>query len=257
MSQDKILNFLYNTLLGRIIMKFIIEKRFFSKLCSVYYKSKFSRSHIPLQCRHLYDNFNDYFSRKEIRNDMSKTPKELISPADSLLSILSISDDLLLNIKGVDYTLEEITQLPSRILNQYKNGVILIYRLTVNDYHRYHFIDDGVLIIQNFIKGQLHTVRPLYSHNKCYRRNCRNVSILETKNFGEVINIEVGALLIGKIVNYKIIEFHKMMEKGYFEFGGSTIIQIFKPNCINIYEKYIKQTEQHVIAGETIGISIK
>lgn len=256
MAQDKKLDFLYNTIPGRFLMKILFERRYFSKLSSLYYKSTLSKKKIPSNHRTSYNTFNDYFTRKENREDMSKSARELISPADSFMSVVNIQDNCILNVKGVEYTLEQITKLPTSILGDYKGGIVLIYRLTLDDYHRYYFIDKGSIKDQFFIKGKLHTVRPLYAHNKCYKQNSRHVSIMDSENFGEFINIEVGALLVGKIKNHDIPYFSRMMEKGYFEYGGSTIIQIFKPNSIKINENYLDTLEHHVIAGEVVGMKI-
>ena len=54
------------------------------------------------------------------------------------------------------------------------------------------------------------------------------MSIIEYDNLGKCIQVEVGALLVGKIVNNDKIEFTKGEEKGYFEFGGSTIVLLLK-----------------------------
>jgi len=71
--------------------------------------------------------------------------------------------------------------------------------------------------------------------------------------------MEVGAMLVGKISNNHVSNhtFKRGEEKGKFEFGGSTIILLFKENTIDIDDTFIKNTdkniETHVKMGEKIG----
>ena len=127
----------------------------------------------------------------------------------------------------------------------------------MDDYHRYCYIDDGSLKETRVIKGKLHTVSPLSKEYKIYKENYRIVSVLSTKHFGDVIHIEVGALLVGKIVNILVNDFEKGEEKGFFEPGGSTIVQLFKKDTVKIDDDIVKQshdnTETKVLFGEGVG----
>jgi phosphatidylserine decarboxylase len=60
--------------------------------------------------------------------------------------------------------------------------------------------------------------------------NERQVTILETDNFGKLAYIEVGAMCVGKIVqSHQAADFAPGDEKGYFLFGGSTVIVLGEP----------------------------
>ena len=82
---------------------------------------------------------------------------------------------------------------------------------------------------------------------------------MHTKNFGDIIEVDVGALLVGKITNdKKVKKFNRGDEKGYFEFGGSTII-LFVPSEKVIIDNDILLNstlgkETIVSCGEKIGI---
>ena len=81
------------------------------------------------------------------------------------------------------------------------------------------------------IKGILHSVRPIcHEYTKVFIQNSREYTIIETPKYGEIIQMEIGALLVGKITNYKpesnTVKIGR--EKGYFEYGGSTIILLFQ-----------------------------
>lgn len=120
------------------------------------------------------------------------------------------------------------------IARRYDGGYCFIYRLEVDDYHRYCYIDDGTKTDNIFIKGELHTVNPIaLKKYNVYKRNSREYTILHTDNFGDVVHMEVGALCVGKICNHhNEYYFSKGEEKGMFQFGGSTIVQIFEKNKI-------------------------
>ncbi len=69
-------------------------------------------------------------------------------------------------------------------------------------------------------------------------------------------------MLVGKITNNKKIKsFHKGDEKGYFEFGGSTIILFVKDKEIIIDDDILLNStlskETMVSCGERIGIKYK
>ena len=114
------------------------------------------------------------------------------------------------------------------------------------------------LLKVNILQGEFHTVNPIANdYYPIYKRNSRNYTIIESKNFGKLIQMEVGAMMVGKIVNYDKKYCHKGEEKGYFEFGGSTVIILFKDNQVIIDDDIIKNTNEDketvVKLGETIG----
>lgn len=112
-------------------------------------------------------------------------------------------------------------------IQEFENGPLLLARLCPVDYHRFHFPDAGRLIDGYSIPGKLHSVNPLALKNRpdIFITNERRVSILETRHFGLLAYVEVGALCVGKIVQtHPASEFQRGDEKGYFLFGGSTVI---------------------------------
>ena len=129
----------------------------------------------------------------------------------------------------------------------------------MDDYHRYCYIDNGTKSVNTYIPGELHTVQPIALQNyNIYKRNCREYTILHTENFNDIIQIEVGALLVGKIVNHHgEYTFKKGQEKGMFEFGGSTIVLLVKNDIVDIDKEIFENTNQGletiVKYGERIG----
>ena len=263
-KKDK-LEFLYNTRFGRFSLKFFIASPIFSKICALYQKSRLSKKDIkPFVEKYnisltekdykKFNSFNDFFIRRR-PNIFHKNKNELVSIADAKLSYYNITDDLRLNIKNSNYSINDLIE-NEKLASFFKNGICLVYRLAVNDNHRYTFIDDGKLAFHKKIKGKLHTIRPISEKYNVFAQNSREINFLNTKNLGYVMQIEVGALLVGKIKNHKKLTFKKNEEKGFFEFGGSTIIILLNKNIkfdSDIEEMNNKGIEIQVTAGERIG----
>lgn len=197
-----------------------------------------------------YRSFNDFFIR-EYKN-ITFNKKDFISPCDSKLLVYKIDKNLKVKVKNFEYTVEELL---NENIDDLKDSYMFIYRLSVDDCHRYYYLDDGTLEKRVRVKGKLHTVSDSSSKYKIYRENEREYSILNTKNFGKVIYMEVGALLIGKIVNHDLKSFKRGEEKGYFLPGGSTIIVIAKNIKVDkdILEYSKKNIETLVSIGEKVG----
>lgn len=200
-----------------------------------------------------YKSFNDFFIRnlKELKIDKNKN--NLISPCDSKLLVYKIEKNSKVKIKNITYALDELFNKED--LSEFENGYMMVFRLAVDDYHRYCYIDDGKLESKKTIKGKYHTVRSTASKYKIYKENHREYSILNTKNFGKIIYMEVGALLIGKIVNHDKAEFKRGEEKGYFLPGGSTIVLIVKKD-IKIDKDILDNSKKHIETIVSIGEKI-
>lgn len=266
-----LLEVLYNRPIGRCLLKFVIHP-VFSEMGGLYHRSPLSRRKIDSFVKEYninmddfeekqYKSFDDFFIRKikPGRRPIDKDASALIAPADSKLSVYPIGKDNRIEIKGVSYTLSELAGGKVN-LGDYEGGTCLVFRLSMDDYHRYCFIDKGKVVKRYRIKGRLHTVSAISKEHKIYRENTRVVNLMKTANFGGVICIEVGALLVGKIRNYGIKIFDKGEEKGYFELGGSTIVYLFRPDRIRPDEDIVANcnddTEVKVLMGEKIGWKI-
>ena len=254
------LDFLYGNPFGRILLR-LANSHLLSNVYGLYAHSRLSHKKIETFCRknHIdtentdqYKTFSDFFTREEKR-EIARDKNALISPADSKLLCYKISDDNLIKIKHSTYSIDDLICQDSRM---YKNGYCLVFRLTIDDYHRYCFIDDGEIADQKHIKGRLHTVSSFSNKYKVFAQNDRIVNHLQTENFGRIIQIELGAMLVGRIKNHDIEMFKKGEEKGYFDFGGSTIV-ILADDKIKIDQDILEQSrkgiETKVNYGERIG----
>ena len=259
-KEDKALKFLYNTVIGRIILK-VATTKFIANTYAKYMNSKFSKRKIKKfivknninmneYIKQDYKSFNDFFMRN-IKPEKRKLEDGLIAICDSKLSVYKLDNDSKFNIKDSIYTVKEL------IGEDKKYKYALIFRLCVDDYHHYIFPDDGKVLSSKYINGKLHTVQPIaLKKYKVFHENSREVTFLDCKNLGDVCIVEVGALMVGKIVNEKVDNFKKGDEKGHFEFGGSTVIMLTNKD-IDINKKIIDNTnndiETIVKMGENIG----
>ena len=138
----------------------------------------------------------------------------------------------------------------------------MIFRLEVNDYHRYCYVDGGIKTENTRIKGQLHTVNPIaLKRYNIYKRNSREYTLIHTYHFGDVVQMEVGAMLVGRIFNlHGSGGICKGVEKGMFEFGGSTIVLLIEKDRVqpdkDILRNSAENCETVVKYGEKIGTAI-
>ncbi len=261
------IRFVYGTVVGRLLAKGILCRKFVSDLYGLWQRSPLSRSKVKKfmeeyqisaeDCTEQdFPNFNAFFTRQRRSVEDHTAPHELPAIADSKLSALPIGRNSRFTVKGVDYTLAELLE-DETLARGYEGGLCLIFRLSPEDYHRYAFPDRGTAEDTREIKGVLHTVNPIAGSMGVYRRNSRHYTVLHTEHFGEMIQMEVGAMLVGKIRNHGHRSFRKLEEKGYFEYGGSTVILLCSKDRVkpdrDILDYSAKGIETKVRLGERIG----
>lgn len=266
------IRFAYGNPFGRFLAKTILCRKFVSELYAAWQKSGLSKRkaakfmaqyHISVEdcTEQEFPNFNAFFTRQRKDYVNQTAENELPAVADSKLTALPISAGCRFKIKGVPYTAEELLE-DRALAAEYRGGLCLIFRLSPDDYHRYVYPDDGAQEPCRLIPGVLHTVNPIAADMKVYRRNKRTVQRLHTAHFGDVVQMEVGALLVGKIVNHAedAAEFSKLQEKGYFAYGGSTVILLLKKDVVRIDEDILTYSAQgietKVRLGERIGVAV-
>lgn len=261
---------LYTTAVGRLLLK-LLTRPFVSRLAGAVMDSplsapavaRFVRRHgidLTLYESEHYRSYNAFFTRR-IRPEHRPIapPPHLVSPCDCKLSVYPIDGDRRFFIKGSPYSVSELLG-GDPLAAAYDGGWCLICRLAVDDYHRYCYIDDGEKGGNVSIPGALHTVRPIaLDHVNIYKRNTREYTVLHTAHFGDVVQVEVGALMVGRICNHRQAGmFRRGEEKGYFAFGGSTIVLLFRRGTVIPDEELVDNTEKGletvVRMGETCGV---
>lgn len=269
-GQDKLLSFLYTNALGRILLKPLVQPRF-SKLAGRYLSSSHSRKLIPgfIKKNRIdmkdyeerdYVSFNDFFTRKikKGQRPIQDKPDILISPCDCKATVYEIQDNTTFSIKNTEYTLRSLLRSP-RLAARFKGGYAYLLRLTVDDYHRYVYAASGRQSRSYHIDGAFHTVNPVANdYLPIYKENTREYTVIHSHEFGDVVQMEVGALLVGKISNQTeggVVT--RGEEKGFFEYGGSTIILLTKENAVLPREDLLRNTaegyETKILQGHPLG----
>lgn len=265
------LTFLYKTLLGRCLLK-LLACRAVSKLCGAFLDSRASsclikgfvkKNNIDLTDYELegIKTFNQFFRRriKEGKRPFDMNPDHLCSPCDGLLSVHPVNDEgTVIPVKQSAYTIASLLN-DKELAGRYSGGYCLVFRLCVDNYHRYAYAVSGTKGPNIFIPGILHTVRPIALETfPVFAQNCREYTAIESSEFGKVVQMEVGAMLVGRIVNLEQEgKAERGMEKGYFEYGGSTVILLIEKNKLKISPKILDNSqnsiETPVRMGECIG----
>lgn len=267
------LHFLYKTFPGRFFLK-PLASRPLSKLCGAFLDSRLSTFLIKSFVRNNNINlddyetegiktFNQFFRRKikEGRRPFNMEASNLCAPCDGLLSVWNISEDTVIPVKQSEYTVSSLLR-NKELAAEYDGGLCLVFRLCVDNYHRYAYADSGKKGPNIFIPGVLHTVRPIALESRpVFVENCREYTLIESLVFGKLVQMEVGAMLVGRIVNLEgqgMAERGK--EKGFFEYGGSTIILLVKKDMVKINQDILdnsqKGIESPVKMGQVIGAKL-
>lgn len=271
-----VLQYLYGTGFGKAGLELLIKRKIFSKIAGFFCDSRFSEKRIPefidkfgidmSQCENETDDFksfNEFFTRK-LRPDariFTEDAELLLCPGDGRLKAWEEIDvKKLVQIKGFTYSLQELIG-EKQLASRYSGGICLLLRLAPVDYHRYHFIDEGVCKESHRIRGHYYSVNPIALETvvNVFCRNMREYSIFDSDNFGKILYIEVGATSVGSIVQTYIPgqKVGRGDEKGYFKFGGSTVLLFLEKGRAVIDKDILEQTligyETRVLAGEKIG----
>jgi phosphatidylserine decarboxylase len=264
------ISFLYKTLPGRVCLKMLIRPTL-SRFCGFLMDRRIStflvkrfikKNEIDMNeyKKTKFMSFNDFFTR-EVKDGLRvipENPDELTAPCDGKMTAFRIEHNSIFNIKGSAYTVEGLLQ-DKTLADEYAGGLCLIYRLMPDDYHRYCYIDEGEITAVKKIKGVLHTVRPVALNKyRIYKQNAREYAVLETENYGKVVQMEVGALFVGRIRNHKTKgKVERGEERGMFEFGGSTVVMLFKKDTVKIDDVILSNTalykETVVKMGNVVG----
>ncbi|MCA9319062.1 phosphatidylserine decarboxylase [Candidatus Saccharibacteria bacterium] len=251
---DKFVRFLYQNFFGRIL-----ERLFATKFVSIFYgrtqSQKASAKKIPAFVEKYkipmedytagevespdklksYSSFNDFFIRKFVDGKRSFPADESVFGAFAearYYGHTKVDSEVKLPVKGQYLKAKDILN-SSKWYSHFEGGPFLIARLCPVDYHRYHYPVSGHTLDSYTIPGAFHSVNPMAIEQvpDIFFKNERRVSILETKDFGKLAYVEVGAVCVGKIVQSfdEKQSFSKGDEKGYFLFGGSTVILLGEP----------------------------
>lgn len=221
------------------------SRKWVSQLTGAFARSKMSRHFIPRFAQTYgipvqdaeksikeYKSLNDFFTRRlkpglrPIHEDVSR----VVSPVDAMITgIGDIKDGTILNVKGQDYTIDELLNRSPRTVN-YNNGFYFVLYLSPTDYHRIHSPISGDILEKEHVPGKVYPVNEfgLRYMKRVLSRNERLITFIQHAT-GEVAVVKVGALNVSSI--QYVTPLPKTLERGqelaYFEFG-STVVLLFE-----------------------------
>lgn len=212
-----------------------------------------------------YNSFNDFFIRKlkpEAR-PLAQGNQVAIIPADGryyFYQRIDQSDGFI--VKGKKLNLATLLQ-DEKLAAKYHQGSMVAARLCPSDYHRFHFPCEGIPNETHYINGWYSSVNPIAIRNniEIFTENKRTLTEIETTHFGKVLYIDVGATCVGSI--HQTFTPHTLQakgaEKGYFEFGASSLILLFEKDVIKFEEDLVAATKRGLeircLMGQSMGTS--
>ncbi len=242
------LRWVYETSAGRLIEKGLLSRPWISRLMGAWHDTGASAAKIPQFIQHYgiamqefeegpFSSFNEFFIRRfrRDRRPFAEPPRLAAFAEARYFAWSETTEQTTLPVKKALLSPEQLLAgaVDEASMNRLRGGPLLLARLCPTDYHRFHFPDSGRWLSCRRVAGRLHSVNPvaLEARPRTFLDNERQVSLLETDSFGLMAYVEVGALGVGKIVQSRPCEsrFERGEEKGYFLFGGSTVIVLGEP----------------------------
>ena len=268
------LRFMYNRRVGKLSLNLLFKRKLFSAWMGLLMDTAYSRKYIKgFVKRHKMDlsdylvptggfmSFNDFFYRK-LKPGARPLGEGLVSPADGrAVAFATIDEHTHFFIKGSEFDLRHFLD-DEKLADQFKGGSMLIVRLAPVDYHRYHFPVAGIAGPSIPIKGWYYSVSPiaLKGNLEIFLQNQREYCLIDTPDMGQVLMCEVAATSVGSMKQtYTTGKIEKGQEKGYFAFGGSTVVLLMEKGKVkfdaDLLENSKKGNELQLRMGERIGIS--
>ena len=211
-----------------------------------------------------FRSFNDFFIRKLKPSARPISAADAVIPADGRYFFYeNIEKAEGFVVKGQKFSLKALLG-DDLLAEKYKEAAMVMARLCPTDYHRFHVPVDGVGGSPRQINGYLYSVNPIAVRQNIsiFSENKRVITSLSSDLFGDVIFIEVGATNVGSIVHTSQANaaLKKGDEKGYFEFGGSSLIVLFPKGAIAFDSDLLEATHQGMeircLMGQSMGLAV-
>lgn len=208
-----------------------------------------------------YPTLDAFFTRR-LRagaRPIDPAPEHLLSPADGRLLVHPAVDTQgALSVKGNRVTLAHLLG-DAALARRFAGGAVAVVRLAPADYHRFHFPADGVASPWRPLGCRLHSVHPIALESGAPSlRNKRALTTVMSPLWGPMVLIEVGAITVGTIVQtYRPGRVARGREKGYFRFGGSTMVVLLERDRVrwddDLVDSSARGVETLVHVGTRIG----
>lgn len=272
---ERWLKWIYGNPLGQCALHLLVKRAFFSKwLGSRMDKATSVESIQPfIDEYHInmdesvkqvgdFASFNDFFARKlkfESRpiHHEPECPNVAVFPADARHTGWQCASEMEgAFVKGQKFDLPALLG-DDELAAQFEHGSVVLSRLCPLDYHRFHFPAEGMPGKTHAIDGYLASVSPYSLRRKLawLWQNKRVRTQIDTEHFGRIVVLEIGATGVGGIhQTYKPHQWvYRGDEKGFFTFGGSTVMTFFLPGRIELAQDLLEQTAKGVELYAHVG----
>jgi phosphatidylserine decarboxylase len=273
---EKWLRWTYETTLGQLALNLLVKRAALSR----YYGWRMSlrdsaRRVLPFivdynldvdefaKSPYTFKTFNEFFYRalKPGARPIAAGERTAVLPADGRhLAFQDVDATAGFYAKGQQFDLASLLG-DAELAAKFAGGSLLISRLCPVDYHRFHFPVGGVPGAARLVNGWLYSVSPVaLRRNLAYLwENKRMVTLVDSPVFGQVAVVEIGATMVGSIVQAFVPgrAVAKGDEKGLFAFGGSCVVTIFQPGRIRLDADLVQPStgglETYAKMGEQCG----
>lgn len=273
---EKWLRWAYDTPAGRATVQLFGKRALFSRWYGWRMSRPQSRSRIApfierygvdaseaLKQPEEFTHFNDFFSRelKPQARPIAPGVQTIIFPADGRhMGWQDAATTARVFVKGQRFDLPALLG-DAALAERYRHGTLVLSRLCPVDYHRFHFCVAGTPAAARLIDGPLYSVSPIALRRRLdfMWTNRRAITLIDSPQFGQIVQIEIGATCVGSIVQTFTPgqPVAKGDPKGTFLFGGSSTITLFEPGKVTLAADLIEQTaagyELYALMGEPMA----
>lgn len=265
---EAFLRLVCETALGRLALHALVKRAFFSRWYGRLMDSPRSRTKImPFIERYGVDpreferspgefaSFNEFFARKLLPEARPVDLREgvIVLPADGRHLVIpdaGACGDFF--VKGQRFDLKTLLGGDTGLSSRFAAGSVLISRLCPVDYHRFHFPCGGAPGEPRLVNGPLFSVSPIALRVRptILWENKRFITVHKTSALGDVLLLEIGATNVGSVVQTFTPgqTVAKGAEKGFFRFGGSTVVTVFEPGQV----RFAADLLEHSAAGREV-----
>ncbi|KAH8743434.1 phosphatidylserine decarboxylase proenzyme [Diaporthe sp. PMI_573] len=214
-----------------------------------------------------YKTFEDFFTRAHRPGSrpihQPEDASTAVVVADSrVVTYESVAETKSLWIKGNGFSIANLV-MDTQIGSRFDGGAVASFRLSPQDYHRYHSPVSGKVKLFRSVPGDYYQVDAVALQSKVdiLTRNRRECVVIETEDFGDVLFVAIGATNVGSVQIHDRFqkrgeEIKKGEELGYFQYGGSSIIVAFQKARVEFDQDLLDLSKQRIQVAVEVGMSL-
>jgi phosphatidylserine decarboxylase len=209
-----------------------------------------------------YGSFNDFFCRrlKAGARPVDEAEDTVVFPADGRhFGWERLGEEQGVFVKGQKWDLRALLG-DADLARAYAGGTLILSRLCPVDYHHFHYPVAGRFLERRTLSGRLFSVSPLALRVRLayFWENYRRIELVESRNAVRVCLLDVGATNVGSIQYAEAVDpISKGAHRGWFEFGGSSVVTLFPAGTVALSDDLRASTEAglelYAKAGDRMG----